>query len=276
MMTRAPALLHSLVLGVALASAPGFAADEPVATNTIDVSMEVASALNSVIALMDAQKLDEAATTMQTLRENLEGRVTDYERFRLLQVSANLHIMRQEFPQAAQDYEAVLALGAAVPAADRQNITGVAAQLYLQMQDWNKALDHLLAVNELLGESDRDTLIRISAVYSQLGQAAAGIPYMEKAVTMAGDTASEDDYNRLAQLYLGAGDNAKAITAYEKLLEIAPDSTRREAVSSNLAALYVQTGSTAKAQTLLRALLREFPASSQAPAWRQALAALGG
>lgn len=257
----------ALVLGCALI-ANAHAADN------VDMAPAVANGLNEVIALMDQQQLDAAASSMQGLRERLQAGMSDYEVFRTLQLSATLNTLRQKLEEAIADYEAILAMNALTDA-DRLGTTKLLAELYLQQRDWTKALEHLLSANALK-QDDTETLFRIAYAYGQTGEAAKGVPFMERRVELAGALAREDDYNNLALLHIQAGNDAKAIETYEKLLERVPDTANKEAVSSNLAALYIKVGNTAKAQSTLRMLLRDYPSSSQVPTWRQSLTAIGG
>ncbi|HEY0964166.1 MAG TPA: tetratricopeptide repeat protein [Pseudomonadales bacterium] len=265
--------MKALVLGCALAQAPLFVVSAHAADN-VDMAPAVATALNEVIALMDQQQLDAAAAAMQNTRATLQDGMTEYEQFRTLQLSATLNTLRQNLADAIADYEAILGMNALTDA-DRLATTKLLAELYLQQRDWDKALEHLLIANDLK-QDDTEILFRIAYAYGQTGRAVEGLPYMERRVELAGALAPEDDYNNLAILYIQSGNEAKAIATYEKLLEMAPNSANREAVSSNLAALYIKTGNNAKAQGTLRTLLRDFPSSSQAPTWRQSLAAIGG
>lgn len=265
--------LKAFVLGCALAQAPLFITHVHAADN-VDMAPAVASALNDVIALMDQQQLDAAAAAMQDTRATLQSGMSEYEEFRTLQLSATLNTLRQNLADAIADYEAILAMDA-LTEADRLATTKLLAELYLQQRDWNKALEHLLTVHDMK-QDDTEILFRIAYAYGQTGRAAEGIPYMERRVELAGALAREDDYSNLALLHIQAGNEAKAIETYEKLLEMAPNSANRETVSSNLAALYIKVGNTAKAQSTLRTLLRDFPSSSQAPTWRQSLTAIGG
>lgn len=265
--------LKALVLGCAIAQATLFG-NAAFAADNVDMAPAVANGLNEVIALMDEQQLDAAASAMQGLRDSLQDGMSDYEEFRTLQLSATLNTLRQELDDAIADYEGILAMNALTDA-DRLGTTKLLAELYLQQRDWNKALEHLLSANALK-QDDTEVLFRIAYAYGQTGEAAKGVPFMERRVELAGALAREDDYNNLALLYIQAGNEAKAIATYETLLERVPDTANKEAVSSNLAALYIKVGNTAKAQSTLRMLLRDYPSSSQAPVWRQSLAAIGG
>lgn len=263
------ALLLSSAL---LAGVPALAAEPPAAVETIEMSNEVATALNAVIAAMDAQDYAAATTALQQARATLYERMSDYEKLRMLQLSANLNALMQQRPEAIADYAAILQMPA-LGAAERLTASKLIAELYLQQADWNKAVEHLLVANAQEG-GNRETLTRIAYAYGQLGLASQAVPYMEQALALAGAAAGEGDYNNMALLYINANDNARAIATYEKLLEIAPDTANREAVSANLAALYIKVGSTAKAQSMLRTLIREFPSSSQVATYRQSLSAL--
>ena len=270
-MTRALLVFMGLLFALfAYGTGITLAADAPASGESIDLSPQVADALNGIIDQMNAQKLADADKAMQDLRATLQD-MNDYEELRTLQLSANLNIMQKKYPEAIADHEAMLALGT-LSEAERLATADLTAQLYLQVQDWQKGLEHLLEVNKLQGETNRDTLSRIAYVYNQLGKPADALPFMEKSISLAGADATQDDYNTLAQAYIGAGDDAKAIATYQKLLEIAPDTARRESVHHNLAVLYLNVGNKAKAMSTLRMLLREYPTSSQAAAWRQSLA----
>jgi tetratricopeptide (TPR) repeat protein len=265
--------LKALVLGCALAQATLFG-NAALAADNVDMAPAVANGLNEVISLMDKQQLDEAASTMQDLRDRLQANMSEYEVFRTLQLSATLNTLRQDLNAAIADYDAILAMNALTDA-DRLGTTKLLAELYLQQGNWNKALEQLLVANELK-QDDTEVLFRIAYSYGQLGQAAQGVPFMERRVELAGALAREDDYNNLALLYIQSGNEAKAIITYETLLERVPDTANKEAAMSNLAALYIKAGSTAKAQSTLRTLLRDYPSSSQVAVWRQSLAAIGG
>lgn len=270
-MTRALLVFMGLLFALfAYGTGTTLAADAPDSAETIDLSPQVADALNGIIDQMNAQKFAEADAAMQDLRATLQD-MNAYEELRTLQLSANLNIMQKKYPEAIADHEAMLALGT-LSEAERLATADLTAQLYLQVQDWQKGLEHLLEVNKLQGETNRDTLSRIAYVYNQLGKPADALPFMEKSISLAGADVTEDDYNTLAQAYMGAGDDAKAIATYQKLLEIAPDTSRRENVHHNLAVLYLNVGNRVKAMSTLRMLLREYPTSSQAAAWRQSLA----
>jgi tetratricopeptide (TPR) repeat protein len=272
-MARTMTSLKALVLGCAIAQAT-LCGNLVMAADNVDMAPVVANGLNDVIGLMDKQQLDEAASTMQGLRDRLQANMSEYEVFRTLQLSATLNTLRQQLADAIADYEAILGMDALTDV-DRLGTTKLLAELYLQQGDWNKALEHLLAINEMK-QDDTEILFRIAYAYGQTGQAAAGVPFMERRVELAGALAREDDYNNLALLYIQSGNEAKAISTYETLLERVPDTANKEAVSSNLAALYIKVGNNAKAQSTLRMLLRDFPSSSQAAVWRQSLAAIGG
>lgn len=260
-----------LLSGALLASSLALAA-EPAAVETIEMSNDVASALNGVIAAMDTQDYAAATAALQQARATLQERMSDYEKLRMLQLSANLNALMQQRPEAIADYEAILQMPALADA-DRLAAAKLVAELYLQQADWNKAVEHLLTVNAQQS-GNRETLTRLAYAYGQLGQATEAVPYMEQALALAGAAASEGDYNNMALLYINANDNVKAIATYEKLLQIAPDTANRETVSANLAALYIKVGNTARAQSMLRTLIRDFPTSSQIATYRQSLGAL--
>lgn len=265
--------LKALVLGCAIAQAT-LSGNAALAADNVDMAPAVANGLNEVIALMDQQQLDAAAASMQSLRDRLQANMSDYEKFRTLQLSATVNTLRQQLIEAIADYEAILAMDA-LTEVDRLGTTKLLAELYLQQANWNKALEHLLIANDLKAD-DPETLFRIAYSYGQTGEAAKGVPFMERRVALVGALAREDDYNNLALLYIQSGNEAKAIETYETLLERAPDTANREAVSSNLAALYIKVGNNAKAQSMLRMLLRDYPSSNQAAVWRQSLSAIGG
>jgi len=277
--TRAPILPITGALLVLLAlpcvSVPTFAADEPALADSAEMSMPVATRLNEVIAVMDAGNPDVAAAAMMTLREELFDNMTEYEKLVTLQTSAILNTTLLKYPEAIADHEALLQLPL-LTETQRLATTNLVAQLYLQLQDWNKGVEYLLSVNEMQGASDRETLFRIAFAYSQLGQAAAAIPYMEQALAVGGEQTPEDYYRNMATLYIQTQQPADAIATYEKLLEIFPDVADRERVLANVAALYIDLGNNAKAASLLRELIREFPTSSQMPTYRQSLNALTG
>jgi tetratricopeptide (TPR) repeat protein len=161
-----------------------------------------------------------------------------------------------------------------VPAADRLAALDVMAQLYLELADWTKALEYLLQVNGAQGGRNMETLFRIAFANSQLGQVAHAIPYMEQALAVGGEQAGETYYNNLAVLYTQAQRYDNAIETYVRLLEIAPDTANREAVSAELAALYIKVGHEARAKITLEGLIRAFPSSPRRADYLQSLAAL--
>jgi tetratricopeptide (TPR) repeat protein len=261
------------MLGLGLATQPGFAAEPPVLAETIDMSMEVGTGLNAVITLMNEQKLAEASAAMQALRAAAQERMSDYEEFRTLDLSGTLNTALQQYPEAIADYEAILQL-ASVSGDERRAAVDSLAQLYLQTGDWNKGVEHLLELNELQGGQNKETLFRLAFSYSQLGQVATAVPYMEQALAAAGAEAGEDYYRNMAVLYMQAKNPAKAIETYEELLEIAPDGTDRETTSANLAALYIEVGNKVRARATLRALIDDYPDSERLATYQQSLAAL--
>jgi tetratricopeptide (TPR) repeat protein len=252
------ALYLALLLGVGSLNPSVFAAEPPELAETIDMSVEVGAGLNEVIALMNEQKLDEASAALQSMRAALQGSMNAYEEFRVLDLSGTLNTAMQKYPEAIADYEAVLQMA---NLSEDERLTSV---------------EHLLTVNELEGGQNKETLFRIAFSYSQLGQAATAVPYMEQALTVAGDGAGEDYYKNMALLYIGAAQPAKAIETYEKLLEIAPDSADGETTSANLAALYIEVGSKVKARAVLRALISDYPDSDRIATYQQSLNVLNG
>lgn len=262
------------LLLVPLASMPLVAAEPPPNVETIDMSEEVGRYVNSVIDMINGQKFDEAEVVVKDLQANFD-KMTAYEKRVVMQISADLHMRMVKYPEAIADYEALLKLED-LSDSERLTAADTAGQLYLQVQDWNKGLEHLLTVNTLQNGRNMETLFRIAFAYSQLGQASAAVPYMEQALAAGGAQAPENYYRNMAVLYMQAKESAKAITTYEKFLEAYPNIADREQVSANVAALYIEVGNNAKARTLLQALLREFPSSAQAATYRQSLSAIGG
>ena len=268
---RPLAVLFLASLALPPGSAPLLAAEAPAAM-TADVSLEVGTRLNAVIALMDAGDVDAAAAAMQLLRDEYEPTMTAYEKQVTLQTSASLNSTLTRYPEAVADYEALLALNV-LDEASRHTTMKSAAQLYLQLQDWTNALQHLVAANAVQG-GDMETLFRIAYAHSQRGAADAAIPYLEQAIAAGGEQTPEDYFRNLGLLYLQTMDPQKAVATYEMLLQRFPGITDREQVLANIAALHIQLGDKVKASSLLRRLLREYPTSDQQPAWRQSLDAL--
>jgi tetratricopeptide (TPR) repeat protein len=161
-----------------------------------------------------------------------------------------------------------------VPAADRLEALDVTAQLYLELADWTKGLEYLLQVNGLQGGRNMETLFRIAFSYSQLRQIAQAIPYMEQALAVGGEQAGETYYSNMAVLYVQAERYDEAIETYVKLLDVAPNTVNREAVSAELAALYIKVGNEARAKITLEGLIRAFPSSPRRADYMQSLAAL--
>lgn len=243
-LTRIPPLTAGLLLvllATPLLKGSVFAAEMPVAT--AEMSPVVASGLNAVIALIDEQKLAEAAAAMQSLRAELEAGMTSYEKLVMLQTSGNLNALLMKYAEAVTDYEALLQMPT-ITATERQKTATLAGQLYVQMGNWNKALEHLLFVADTGGGSDKETLLRVVLAYRELGQHSAAIPFMERVIEAG--TPTPDEYQHLAELYIQASKPAQAIDTYKTLLESAPNAASREAIYANLGALYIQVDNKAK------------------------------
>jgi tetratricopeptide (TPR) repeat protein len=262
-----------LLLGAGIAALPAFAAEAPVLDNPDAMSFAVGARLSEVLALSDAQKPAEAATALQDLRADFEGRLNAYETLRVLQVSASINVALQNYADAIADNEALLQMEG-VPESVRLAAADVTGQLYLEQGEWTKGIEYLREVDALQGGTNGDTLARIAFAYGQLGQFAEAIPYMEKVLLLAQDAASEDDLNNMAVLYVQAERSAKAIETYERLLELFPATGNREGVMANLAALYIDVGNKVQAMTTLRTLIRTYPMSPRLPTYRQSLDAL--
>lgn len=279
MLKAVPVSLRSiaaaLLLTLGAGTSPLLHAAEATLDNPDALSLDVGLGLNEVLMLSDAGRFEDAATALQQVRDKFAERLNAYEEFRILKVSAYLNTQLRKYPEAIADYAAILTLNG-LPAAERESATELTAQLYVEQQEWDKAVEYLVDLDKLRGGKDGDTLSRIAFAYGQLQRFTDAIPYMEKALDLAGERATEDDYNNMAILYIRAEKPTEAIGTYEKFLAEFPESANREAASANLAALYVQVRDSVKARALLRTLIREYPDSERLPTYRQSLTALGG
>ena len=234
--TGALVLLCAVVMpGLALSAA----APAPPAVTDIEMSTAVGKSLKDVTDLMDARKFEDAVTALQPLRAMIvQGRLNDYEKFRVLQTAARLNTSLQQYEDAIVDYEALLRLSeTTVPAADRLATQDITGQLYLQMGNWSKGLEYLLVVNDNQQGNNMDTLFRIAYAYAQLGKTVEAIPYMEQSLAVGGDRAGEVYYSNMVVMYTGTQNIAKAIATLETLIRKFPDSANMANYQKDLSAL---------------------------------------
>lgn len=266
-------MLAGFLLSVEYMAPPLFAA-EPVLTDSIDMSVETGQALTAVIDLVTAGKLDEAATALQPLREaQQQGRLNDYEASRVLQQALNLNITLGNHAEAALDSEALLQTQSLTDT-ERTATTLMLGKLYLQLENWSKALEHLQQVNERQGSSNQETLYLIGFGNYRLRQAELATQYLEQAVALDAARAGEPVYSLLGVIYVDAKNYPKAVTTYEKLLSAIPDAAQAESYQSTLASLYVQTGNDSQAKSTLQMLISKYPGSAKLADYQKRLAAL--
>jgi tetratricopeptide (TPR) repeat protein len=192
------------------------------------MSQEVGQVLADVAALLDGDKLTEAAALLQSLLqpEALE-KLSRYEQSRALQQSFNLNIKAGKFAAALADLEAALQSGG-LDAQETIATEYQIGQLYLQTEDYGSAALHLKRWQDLPGVTpSQGSLYLLSAAYYYLDQYEQAIPVMERALAVPG-VAQEAHYSMMASLYIQTEAYAKAKPVLEKMVELYGDQTYRD------------------------------------------------
>ncbi|MES2603989.1 MAG: tetratricopeptide repeat protein, partial [Pseudomonadota bacterium] len=259
----------SVVLSVALC-APSLLAAEPPAIVDIDMSVKVGRALTEAFDLMNAGRLDEAAVALQQLRNS---GLNDYEMSRVLQQVVSLDIRLEMHQDAISASEALLQTQS-LSEAERTSAILMLGKLYLQVEDWNKGLEHLLQANELQGNNDQETLYLIGFAYYQLQQAESATRFLEQALAVDKAQAGEPVYSLLGVLYVDAKNYPKALATYEQLVIAIPDAVQTESYYSTLSQLYAQAGNNGRAKATLQLLISTFPDSANLAEYQKRLATL--
>jgi tetratricopeptide (TPR) repeat protein len=261
--------LLSALLGSGLFSPLALAA-EPEFVDPIDMSVAVGQALKAAIDLKEAGKFDEAAAAIARLRTQP---LTDYETTQVLLQAVNLDITTNNYVAAITDSEALL-LTQALSASARASTAFTLSKLYLQQENWNKALPLLQQINTGQGSNNQETLYLLGFGYYRSKQPELATQYLLQAQAVAGAQVQEPLYSLLGMLYTEAKLYDKALTTYEKLLSALPDAVQAESYNSTLAQLYVHAGDNSQAKATLQLLISKYPNSAKLSDYQKRLAAL--
>ncbi|MGB7294296.1 MAG: tetratricopeptide repeat protein [Candidatus Aminicenantales bacterium] len=169
-------------------------------------------------ALFDEKRFSAAAELYRLLLEEYPG---------LYQIRLNLAnslIELQDYEQAVAEYLKVLeGLTAAPP--EKRDVKSIAqvyasiGEAHLSRDDFQEAEDYFKKSLEI-NPSDPALPFNMAEILMHAGKAEEAIRYYEMAVLLQPD--SPKVYLKLGYAWLNRGDNAKAVEAFKKVLEVAP------------------------------------------------------
>ena len=144
-----------------------------------------------------------------------------YEEGAVLKLSAYINIERGDRKAAVNDLLAALNKGY-IPAKDAPQTYYNIAQIYLQDEDINKALEYMLKWQQAGGKPDRTQKWQMAVLYQRVDNYKEAIRWAEMVKADDGAKYDQQLYDLLIFLYNQSGDQAKLASILEQVVERNP------------------------------------------------------
>ncbi len=202
-------------------SSPGPAQDKR------GVSPAIGRALTGIIENLNAERYDEAQTQLDAIMTGeLMSQMTPFELSRLYQLSFNLNMRNENYEAAQADLQAAIESGGLNEQELRQ-MTYQHAQLFVQMEDYEKAADSLELWLAQPGQKSPGAYYLLAASYYYQDKFDDARDHMETLFSMPGEK-QEGWYSMMASLYLQHEDYAKARGVLEQMVQRFDNDTYRK------------------------------------------------
>lgn len=167
--------LHTMVMtGITI-----FAVEEASARQNFTVSPGIYKSINKIHKMMGAEEFDNAlALTDRTLGKR---RINDHERSILLQTKGYIFTGKEQFPKAAQAFEACLKIGA-LPEATLRDTEFNLAQLQMVLENYPRVISLLESWRTQVETVSGDAWMMLAGAYAQSKNFKKAMVYGESAI----------------------------------------------------------------------------------------------
>lgn len=203
------------------------------------VDPKTAKKLNHVHELLQEDQLDEALKVLGTFKPQ---KMKDYPAAMVHQTYGFIHANREKYEEATESYEAALGLEA-LPEGAQLSARFVLGQLYLRMEDYDRAIDTFElwfrdgANAKVPPEPNASAYYTLAVAYYQADRTDEALVPAQKTVDMT-DEPREGWLNLLLAIRMGRKDYKETVPLLETLVSRFP----RKSYYMQLAAVYSELG----------------------------------
>lgn len=175
------------------------------------------AAIHELIA--EDETLGEALEKASAQESN--GRLNGYERALLFQAIGFIHTRSSRYPDGIRYFEKALAEDA-MPNEAQQGMLYSLASLYMQVEEYRKAIDTARRWFKYEADPSGEAYILIGQAYGQLNEFKNAQPYVEKAIEVEPEP-NKSWHQLLLAVYLETNQKPKAIPLLRKMCQYWPD-----------------------------------------------------
>lgn len=198
-------------------------APTPFAANRMTVSPLIYKHLQKIGEQINQNRFDEAQKQCTVLLNKKS--LNPYEKSIIQQMQADIYIRKENYLQAIESYQRILALSA-LPKGNLLNIHYSLAQLYMQQGSYNEALAHFNIWLRETPQAKSEAWQFLASIYVAKEQYSKAVKPAEKALALTSPALTASDSEPLYQLLLGlyqrTNNNQRAIRLLEKMIEMFP------------------------------------------------------
>ncbi|MEL6300764.1 MAG: hypothetical protein AAFV47_12745 [Pseudomonadota bacterium] len=176
--------------------------------------------ITAIQELMDADETRAEALESAKVQEG-NGRLNNYERALLFQTIGFIYTNESNYPDGIKYFEKSLAEDA-LPNEAQQGMLFSLASLYMQVEEYRKAIDTARRWFKYEQNPSGEAYILIAQAYSQLGEFKNAQPYVEKAIEVK-EEPQKSWHQLLLAVYFETDQKPKAIPLLRKMVQIWPD-----------------------------------------------------